>query len=87
MGLDIVEMCLDIEAAFGIEVPDQEWQEAQTVGQVYETVCRHLGKPVAIEHEGTEEWRRLLDVIQQSTSVQRSELHYYANFVRDLKLD
>ena len=87
MGLDIVEMCMDIEEAFGIDVPDEEWQEAQTIGKVYETICRHLGKPVADVHEGAQEWGKLLDVIQRSTSTKRSELHYYAHFVRDLKLD
>ena len=87
MGLDIVEMCMDIEAAFGIDVPDDQWQEAVTVGKAYETVCRHLGKPLSDPYEGTEEWEKLLDVIQRSTGVSRTELHWYANFVRDLRLD
>jgi hypothetical protein len=87
MGLDIVEMCMDIEKAFGIDVPDEEWQEATTVGKAYETVYRHLGIPAAESYEGTEEWEKLLDVIERSAAVNRIDLHWYANFVRDLRLD
>jgi hypothetical protein len=56
MGLDIIEMCMDIEEAFDINVPSEEWE-------------------------------KLLDVIQKSTSTKRSDLHYYADIVRDLNLD
>ena len=86
MGLAAVEMVMDIEESFGIDVPDARWQEAVTVCKVYETICRHPGKPGADPYEGAEEWEKLLDVIQRATAVKRIDLHWYANFVRHLRL-
>jgi acyl carrier protein len=87
MGLDVVEMIMGIEEEFDIDVPDLEWQEARTVGLVYETVCRHLGQAPASPPEGTETRERLLGVIEDQTSISRGELHYNARFVEDLDLE
>lgn len=87
MGLDIIEMCMDIEEAFDIDVPNDEWEQAVTVGKIYETVCRHLDRPVAEDHEKSEEWQKLVGVIAKSASVKESDLHYYAHIVEDLRLD
>jgi acyl carrier protein len=40
MGLDLVELVMDIEDWFKIEIPDDEWADLRTVGDLYECVVR-----------------------------------------------
>ena len=42
MGLDIVELVMDIEDAFGIPIDDQEFSRCETFGQLYDQVLRAL---------------------------------------------
>jgi acyl carrier protein len=42
MGLDSVELIMEVEKAFDIRIPDQEAEKATTVGELYETVWRHI---------------------------------------------
>ena len=42
MGLDGVELLLDLEEAFGVSITDGEAQSIQTVGQLYELVLSKL---------------------------------------------
>ena len=86
MGPDIIDLIMDIEATFDIDVPDEEWEQASTIGEIYETVCEALGRPVSKSPDGTQLWEQLLDVIQENTSIRRSILQYDANLAEDLKL-
>ena len=42
MGLDAVELLIEIEAAFGISLHDEDVSQVVTVGQLYESVCCSL---------------------------------------------
>lgn len=86
MGPDIVSLLMDVEETFDIDVPDEEWEKAATIGDVYETVCGALGKSVSKSPEGTDPWEQLLDVIEENTSIRRSILRYDADLAEDLKL-
>ena len=47
MGLETVEIILETEERFGIEIPDKDASRIRTIGEYYELVCRLLGvKPV-----------------------------------------
>jgi hypothetical protein len=86
MGPDIIDLIMDIEESFDIDVPDEEWEQASTIGGIYEIVCGALGKPTAKTPDGTDLWEQLLDVIQENTSIRRSILLYDAALAKDLKL-
>ena len=43
MGLDSVELLLEVEKAFGINIPDQEAEQIITVGDFHNAVWTHLG--------------------------------------------
>lgn len=45
MGLDTVELVLEIEQAFEISIPDQEAERIRTVGELTEYVWRKVGPP------------------------------------------
>jgi acyl carrier protein len=42
MGLDSVELVMEIEKSFGISIPDQEAEKITTVGKMYDAVWYHL---------------------------------------------
>lgn len=86
MGPDIIDLIMDIEATFDIDVPDEEWEKAATVGGIYEIVRGALGKPTAESPDSTDLWEQLLDVIQENTSIRQSVLLYDAALAKDLKL-
>ncbi|MHB1561627.1 MAG: hypothetical protein ACYC61_29610 [Isosphaeraceae bacterium] len=45
MGLDSVELVMEMEETFGITIPDEEAEKIQTVGQAYRYILAHLGEP------------------------------------------
>jgi hypothetical protein len=85
MGLDIVELVMEVEEEFGVDLPNAELNFMETVGQLHELVVRHHGitEPAAREQI----WTRLLDVIERETGVARKRLVPSARFVLDLGLD
>jgi acyl carrier protein len=42
-SLDLVELVMDLEEEFGIEVPEEDLEGVETVGQAYELVVNKLG--------------------------------------------
>lgn len=43
MGLDTVELLMEVEKTFGIHIPDREAEQIRTVGDFYEVVWQHIG--------------------------------------------
>ncbi len=91
MGLDIVEVIMAVEAAFGIEVPASTAARLETVGALFDYVRTH----VSPEHLGPDDglpyagplWERYLDLLAEDTGVRRDRLRPGAYWVRDLGLD
>jgi len=89
MGLDIVEMVMEVEDQFGLVIPDADAARLQTVGDLYSYVRAHARglpeRPVPGAPDTV--WERLLDVLEEETGHERSRLTPGARFVRDLGMD
>src|ERR1700722_12370853 len=46
MGLDTVELVMEIEEAFDLTIPDEEAEKIQTIGQAYRYILARLAGPV-----------------------------------------
>lgn len=45
MGLDIVELVMEVEDAFGIQIPDEDYEQIRTVGDLHDYIVRHRQHP------------------------------------------
>jgi acyl carrier protein len=93
MGLDIVELVMEVEHVFGIEIPDADAERLRTVGSMYaylrERVAPEAWPPPPAGTPMTADplWTDLLDVIEKETGVDRAQLVPSASFIEDLDLD
>lgn len=82
MGLDSVQLVMDLEEAFGIEIPDEDAARLETPRMVLDYVAARL-PPEAWPRERIE--FRVREVVRDSTGVGDFELDDY--FVRDMGID
>ena len=47
MGLDLVELVMEVEDEFAITIPDADAEKIQTVGDLYQYVLQRTGHPAA----------------------------------------
>jgi acyl carrier protein len=93
MGLDIVELVMEIERTFAIDIPDADAERLRTVGDMYEYLRARVEPeawaPQPPDADPTDDplWIDLLDVIETETGVERERLVPGASFVEDLDLD
>jgi hypothetical protein len=90
MGLDIVEMFMEVESVFEIEIPDSMAPYLNTVGALYDYVVTHvqtIGDHASPGSYAGPLWERYLDVLERETGCRRSTLRPEARFVQDLKMD
>jgi acyl carrier protein len=90
LGLDIVEMVIEIETVFGVPIPDVDAARLRTVGDLYDyIVARLLPTDVGMgsgPYAG-DLWERYLDVLEREIGTYRAELKPEARFVEDLRMD
>ena len=48
MGLDIEELFIAVEREFGLDIPSEEGRKLETVGLLYDYVCRHSPRMVGM---------------------------------------
>ena len=90
MGLDIVEMFMEVESTFGIEIPDAMAPYLSTVGALYDYVVTHVQNPPVGAGPGSYSgplWEQYLDVVRSESGVHRMALQPTASFVEDLRMD
>ena len=82
MGLDIVEMVMEVEKAFAVRIPDADAARLETVGQLFAYLQEHA--PLARQPDA---WERFQTVLAHEIGVPRGEIRPEASFVRDLRMD
>lgn len=83
MGLDIVEMVMEVERTFGFEIPNADAGRLRTVGDLHRYIRDHVpGAP-----KDPELWERLVDVIERESGARRDRIRAESSFVEDLRMD
>ena len=86
MGLDTVELVIQIEKAFSIAIPDHEAEKIVTIGDMHDFVMQ------AIDADGRaldadQVWGQLSDILSEDYGLPRAKITRDAGFIRDLGLD
>jgi acyl carrier protein len=90
MGLDTVELVMEIEDEFNICIPDEDAERIRTVGDVYHFILAQKDRPVEHGCEppsiGTPEevWRKLTDVVVRVLRVRPEDVRPEARWYEDL---
>jgi hypothetical protein len=87
MGLDIVEMVMELEKEFELEMPDDDLRPLRTVGDFYSYLEYRLAETGRITSTGRFDgdlWSRYLEIVERETGVPRGRLRPDADFYRDL---
>lgn len=94
MGLEIVELTLEVERTFGIEIPDRELERLRTVGGWYAclramlpsdsegTAATTRDPPTAISD--AELWQRLRSIVAATSGVSPERVVPSARLIEDL---
>jgi acyl carrier protein len=83
MGLDVVEMVMEVEKVFGFEIPDADAGHLRTVGDLHQYIREHA--PGAAEDPQL--WERLVAVLERETGAPRKAIRAEASFIEDLRMD
>jgi acyl carrier protein len=86
MGLDSVELILDVERAFGIETSDPELRKIETVGEFYELIVSKL-EVNNREVDRQQVWEGLKSCIIKISGVPPDKIIPEARIVKDLGID
>lgn len=81
MGLDGLELILDIQTTFDIQIPDDDSEQMVTIGDTRDYVVAHVD-PAVWPRERVEE--KVLDLVAQQFMVPRATLRWDTNYARDL---
>ncbi len=92
MGLDTVELLLDVEAAFQIRISNEEAETLKTVGALNECIARLVserhaasGHPTVPAPEIT--WALLVPIVVECLGVSPEQVRPEAEWARDLGAD
>ncbi|MGN6725314.1 MAG: hypothetical protein ACTHLZ_05320 [Tepidisphaeraceae bacterium] len=86
MGLELVELMMDVEQEFGINIPDADAELLTNLALLTDYVQKasaKMGRP--LDHARTA--RRLRELLLEITGMNELYVHDEADFVRDLGID
>lgn len=83
MGLQIVELMMSVEDAFGMEFTDANAAKLSTVGAMHDAILQTL-RERGESPDRKQTWHRLREIIVAQLGVRPEEVTPAASFVRDL---
>ena len=89
MGLDLVELIMEVERTFDVTISNAQAEQSVTVGQLYDVVRAQIverNPTVAPGYTGPQ-WERYLTLVEHELGVPRDQLTPEAHFVKDLGVD
>lgn len=81
MGLDVIEIIMEVQDAFGIELPD-EAAELPTVGELSQYVSKRV-----TTHDSQAVWKIIQGIVSEQLQIPIDEIHPGSRWVDDLKAD
>ncbi len=81
MGLDTVEIVMEVEAAFGLRIPDEDAAKVVTVGDLARLVAR-----LARSNEGAV-FPQIREIVSKQLGIPLERIIPKAEFLRDLGAD
>ena len=84
MGLDGVELIMEVEKAFTIQIPDREAENILTVGDLYNSVWNHVEKEGA-DRKAIE--TKINQVIVDTLGVSLKKISPEKGFIDDFGVD
>jgi acyl carrier protein len=84
MGLDSVELVLEVEKAFKITIPDKEATQIRSVGELYDSI---LAKTADRNADPERIWEELKIIFVERFGIAPEEIKKEAWIVRDLGLN
>ncbi|WP_050023708.1 hypothetical protein [Verrucomicrobium sp. BvORR034] len=86
MGLDSVELVLEVEKEFDIVISDEDASKIITVGNFRDLIVRSLQEK-GLNPTDEQVLQRLREIVVEQTGVSPHQVTIEADFVRDLGLD
>ena len=85
MGLDVVELVMDIEREFSVELPDDRLNGVRTVGELYALVAEMAGEGWPVPPTtGDAHWQQFTRRVVRDLGVEPERVTWQAEFRRDL---
>jgi acyl carrier protein len=86
MGLDTVELVMQVEKTFAITIPDHEAEKMLTVGDMHDYVMRvTVADGRALDSDQV--WDQITEILAEDYGVARVKITRKAAFIRDLGMD
>ena len=86
MGLDTVELVMQVEKTFAITIPDHQAEKMVTVGDMHDFVMRAThadGRAL----DADQVWDQITEILAEDYGVPRAKITREAAVIRDLGLD
>ena len=82
MSMDAMGFVMQIEKAFDVEIPEEDYELFGTVG----ALCEHLQKQSAISDPDTV-WKTVQRIASEEFQIPLDEIRLTSRWVEDLKID
>lgn len=89
MGLEMVELVMDIEDRFGVDILDHQASTIETVGQMQDVIVELLiAKGQADRPELRDEvWHGIVEIVADQMGIDRSQIKPESRWVGDITKD
>jgi hypothetical protein len=86
MGIEVIELVMNLETEFGVPLGEPQSNDLATVGSLFDFVVARV-RPSRIGARGPYSgplWERYLDILAPTTGAERDELRPETRFLLDL---
>jgi len=84
LGLDTVELIVEMEKQFNIAIPDREAEKIATVGQLSTYILRHQNRPLKTKEEID---KAVIAIVSACAGIDEEEIELHHSFTNDLGMD